>query len=125
MIAATGLALGSACGTAPTELTDPFEVAGMRVTDGPSGLKAGAPKPSRSVTNTDRGQIDLLAVQAVSDVEDYWAGAFDDTFGTAFTPVRQLVSWHAEQRGAAVTFCGQSTSGLVNAEFCPPDSSIG
>ncbi|MGY4867889.1 neutral zinc metallopeptidase [Mycolicibacterium elephantis] len=125
LLSATALLLGSACGPATTELTDPFEVAGMRVTDGPSGLKAGASRPSRTVTNSDGGRIDVLAVQSVSDVEDYWTGVFDDAFGTTFTPVRQLVSWDAEQGGGARSFCGQSTSGLVNAAFCPLDSSIG
>ncbi len=125
LLAAAAVVLVSACGSATTGLSDPFEVAGMRVTDGPSGLKAGAPKPSRTVTDTDGGRIDLLAVQAVSDVEDYWQGTFSDAFGTRFAPVRQLVSWDAERRGTARPFCGQSTSGLVNAAFCPLDSSIG
>jgi hypothetical protein len=30
--------------------------------------------------------IDMLAVQGVSDVEDYWKAAFGDAFGTGFTP---------------------------------------
>nr|WP_306439154.1 hypothetical protein [Mycolicibacterium elephantis] len=64
----------------------------MRVTDGPSGLKAGAPRPSRTVADSDGGRIDVLAVQSVSDVEDYWTDVFDDAFGMSFTPVRRLVS---------------------------------
>jgi predicted metalloprotease len=124
-IAAAAMVLATACGTTTPEFADPFTVAGMRVTDGPSGLRAGAPKPSRTVTNTDGGPIDVLAVQSVSDVEDYWKDAFSDAFGTGFTPVRQLMSWDAERPGTAPSFCGQSTSGLVNAAFCPLDSSIG
>ena len=124
-VAAAAVVLATACGTTTPDRADPFTVAGMRVTDGPSGLRAGAPKPSRTVTNTDGGPIDVLAVQSVSDVEDYWNGAFSDAFGTGFTPVRQLVSWSAKQAGTGPSFCGQSTSGLVNAAFCPLDSSIG
>lgn len=125
LIAAAAVVLASACGMGTTELTDPFEVAGMRVTDGPSGLKAGAPTPSRTVANTDGSRIDVLAAQSVSDVEDYWNGVSSDAFGTAFTPVRRLVSWDANQRGRGPSFCGQSTEGLVNAAFCPLDNSIG
>lgn len=124
-MAAVAVVLATACGTTTSELADPFKVAGMRVTDGPSGLRAGAPKPSRTVINTDGGPIDMLAVQAVSDVEDYWKGTFSDAFGTGFTPARQLVSWDAKRPGTAPAFCGQTTSGLVNAAFCPLDSSIG
>ncbi|KWX20307.1 peptidase [Mycolicibacterium wolinskyi] len=117
--------VASACGTSTPERVDPFTVAGMRVTDGPSGLRAGAPKPSRTVTNSDSGPIDLLAAQSVSDVEEYWKGAFRDAFGTGFTPVRKLVSWDAEKPGSTAPFCGETTSGLVNAAFCPVDSTIG
>jgi predicted metalloprotease len=124
-ITAATVVLATACGTTTSQVADPFKVAGMRVTDGPSGLKAGAPKPTRTVTNTDGGQIDMLAVQAVSDVEDYWKAAFDPTFGTQFTQVRQLLSWDAKSSGSAPSFCGESTSGLVNAAFCPLDRSIG
>ncbi|MDH6247237.1 neutral zinc metallopeptidase [Mycobacterium sp. OTB74] len=124
-MAAVAVVLATACGAVTSKPDDPFKVAGMRVTDGPSGLRAGAPKPSRTVTNTDGGPIDTLAVQAVSDVEDYWKGAFNDTFGKGFTPVRQLVSWDAKRPGAAPSFCRETTSGLVNAAFCPLDGSIG
>jgi predicted metalloprotease len=114
-----------ACGTTAQQAADPFTVAGMHITDGPSGLRAGAPKSSRAVTNSDGGPIDTLAVQSVSDVEDYWKTAFVDAFRSGFTPVRKLLSWDAKRTDSAISFCGEPTSGLVNAAFCPPDSSIG
>nr|WP_231987658.1 neutral zinc metallopeptidase [Mycobacterium sp. 852002-51152_SCH6134967] len=116
--------LGTACGTTTQKPPDAFTVAGMQVADGPSGLRAGAPEPSRTVANTDGGPIDMLALQSVSDVEDYWKGAFTDAFSARFSPVRKLLSWDAD-RPDKTTFCGEATSGLVNAAFCPPDSSIG
>ena len=72
-IAVTAVMLSvGACGTSTApKSADPFMVAGMPATDGPSGLRKDAPKPSRPVTNTDGGAVDLLAVQSVSDVEDY------------------------------------------------------
>jgi hypothetical protein len=44
-MAALAVVLAAACGTTTPDLADPFTVAGMRVTDGPSGLRSGAPKP--------------------------------------------------------------------------------
>lgn len=127
-IAVTTVALSlAACGTTATpKSADPFMVAGMPATDGPSGLRPNAPKPSRTVTNTDGGAIDLLAVQSVSDVEDYWgSGAYRDAFKRNFTPVAKLISWDSRRSSDAVSFCGETTSGLVNAAFCPVDRSIG
>lgn len=125
---AAAVVFATACGTTPQKMPDPFTVAGMRVADGPSGLREGAPPPSRTVTDTDGGATDMLAVQSISDVEDYWKGAFTGTFtaGPAreFTAVRKLLSWDAN-RPDRTRFCGQPTSGLINAAFCPPDSSIG
>ncbi|MGE2720803.1 neutral zinc metallopeptidase [Mycolicibacterium celeriflavum] len=114
-----------ACGTTTQGSADPFAVAGMRVADGPSGLRESAPAPSRRVANTDGGPIDLLAVQSVSDVEDYWKGTFAQALAGEFTPVRKLLSWDANRRDSSTSFCGETTAGLVNAAFCPPDSSIG
>lgn len=124
-LSASTVVLATGCGAVTTDVTDPFDVAGMPVRDGPSGLRADAPKPSRTVTKSDGGAIDVLAAQSVSDVEAYWRGAFGETFGAEFTPVRQLLSWNAKRPGGAASFCGETTSGLVNAAFCPPDSSIG
>nr|WP_194946131.1 neutral zinc metallopeptidase [Mycolicibacterium malmesburyense]CRL76923.1 LpqM protein [Mycolicibacterium malmesburyense] len=114
-----------ACGTTTQGSADPFAVAGMRVADGPSGLRDGAPGPSRKVANTDGGPIDLLAVQSVSDVEDYWKGTFAQALAGEFTPVRKLLSWDANRRDRSTSFCGEGTAGLVNTAFCPPDGSIG
>ncbi|OBA88606.1 peptidase [Mycobacteriaceae bacterium 1482268.1] len=124
-IAVATVTLATACGTTTQKPADPFTVAGMQVADGPSGLRAGAPKPSRTAANTDNGPIDVLAVQSVSDVEDYWKHTFSDTFSKGFNPVRKIVSWDAEDSGSAPSFCGETTSGLVNAAFCPLDSTIG
>ncbi|MGV0788774.1 neutral zinc metallopeptidase [Mycolicibacterium sp. XJ2] len=121
----TAAALATACGATSQKPPDAFTVAGMQVADGPSGLRAGAPPPSRTVTYTDGGPIDMLALQSVSDVEDYWKGAFSRALAGEFTPVRKLLSWDANRRDRSTSFCGETTAGLVNAAFCPPDSSIG
>lgn len=98
-------------------------VAGIPVTQGPSGLRPDAPKPTRTARNSDGGAVDMVALQSVSDIEEYWSQAWGDTLPGRFVPVRQLISW--DSRARAVPFCGESTAGLVNAAFCPVDYSIG
>jgi predicted metalloprotease len=110
-------------GTAVSVFSDPFSVAGMPATDGSSGLRPDAEKPTRRVTNGDGGTIDNLAAGAVSDLEQYWSDAYSEAFEGEFKPVRALISWDAESFGDA--FCGLETYGLVNAAFCKPDQSIG
>ena len=43
---------------------DPFHVAGMPASDGPTGLRPDAEEPTRDVTNGDGGEIDELAAIA-------------------------------------------------------------
>ncbi|MCG7597878.1 neutral zinc metallopeptidase [Mycobacterium sp. PSTR-4-N] len=110
-------------GNAVSVFSDPFSVAGMPATDGPTGLRPNAEGPSRSVDGTDGGEIDNLAASAVSDVEQYWESAYPETFDGGFRPVKELISWDAGDFGG--TFCGEDTFGLVNAAYCYPDRTIG
>lgn len=110
-------------GTAVSVFADPFSVAGMPATDGSSGLRPDAEKPSRKVNNTDGGKADNLAASAVSDLEEFWSNAYSEVFDGEFQPVRALISWDAESFDGK--FCGMDTYGLVNAAFCKPDRTIG
>lgn len=110
-------------GTPVSVFADPFKVAGMQAVDGPTGLRSGVSKPSRDVENTDGGKIDQIAALSVSDVEEYWDGAFSEAFPGAFKPVSTLISWDANDYDG--TFCDDDTHGLVNAAFCPLDNTIG
>jgi predicted metalloprotease len=128
MIAACAVLLLAGCtttlrGNAVSVFDDPFSVAGMRATDGPTGLRDDAAEPTRDVEGTDGGDIDELARQAVSDVEEYWEGVYGETFDDEFTPVEALISWDAN--GFDGEFCGTDTYGLVNAAFCYDDETIG
>ena len=111
-------------GEAVSVFDDPFHVAGMPATDGPTGLRPDAHGPVRDVESTDNGKIDELAANAASDIEEYWSNAYGETFDGQFTPVEALISWDAN--GFDDTpFCGEDTYGLVNAEFCYDDETIG
>ncbi|KAA5832698.1 neutral zinc metallopeptidase [Saccharopolyspora hirsuta] len=99
------------------------EVAGLPVTNGPSGPKPNAPEAPLPVEGTDNGQMDELARNAVADIDEYWTSVFPEAFkGKQFVPVKRLVSYDAGGPGAQV--CGQSTAGVVNAFYCPPDDLI-
>src|SRR6476659_5933487 len=82
-------------GKAVSVFDDPFHVAGLPATDGPTGLRPDAHGSVRDVEGTDNGKIDELAGSAVSDIEEYWSGAYSRTFDGQFTPVKALVSWDA------------------------------
>ncbi|MGC7094714.1 neutral zinc metallopeptidase [Amycolatopsis lurida] len=95
---------------------DPAAVAGLGVTDGPSGPKPGAPPVELTAEGSDGGEIDALAVAAVADVERYWTAQLPETFGQEYVPVFRLVSYDSGEPGGAV--CGTQTEGLVNAFYC-------
>ncbi len=111
-------------GTPVSVFADPFSVAGMPAVNGPSGLRDDAESPSRDVENTDGGQIDELAASAVSDIEEFWAAHYGETFNSEFTPVKELISWDSTDYDD-VDFCGDSVLGLVNAGYCFDDNTIG
>ena len=75
---------------------DPFHVAGMPAIDGPTGLRPDAEEPSRDVTDGDGGEIDELAASSISDIEEFWRGAYGETFDGEFSPVVELISWDAD-----------------------------
>jgi hypothetical protein len=86
---------------------DPFAVAGMGAVDGPTGLRPDAQGPSRAVEGTDGGEIDEIAGQSISDLEEHWDSVYDDTFAGVFNPVSELISWDADDYDGY--FCGEDT----------------
>jgi predicted metalloprotease len=110
-------------GHAVSVFSDPFSVAGMPATDGPTGLRDDAAEPSRDVDGTDGGKIDQLGASAVSDIEDFWKQAFPQSFDGEFKPVDKVVSWDAN--GLDGEFCDGDTFGLINAGYCFDDNTIG
>ena len=104
---------------------DPFKVAGHaghRRPDRPARRTPRSP-PARS-TDTDGGEIDELAAQSVSDIEEFWETAYGETFDGEFTPVKDadLLGLRRLRRRRSAT---SDTYGLVNAGFCDDDNTIG
>jgi predicted metalloprotease len=102
---------------------DPFHVAGMPATDGPSGVRSDAPGPTRDVDGGTSGTDDRLAAQAISDIEEFWQGAYGDPLEGKFQPVTAVFSWDSD--GLNSKFCDDDTVGVVNSAFCPLDNTIG
>ncbi|SHG03759.1 neutral zinc metallopeptidase [Streptoalloteichus hindustanus] len=101
---------------------DPGTVAGLPVTDGPSGPKRGVADSTLPVENADGGEMDKVAVNAVSDVQEYWKERFRSDFRTEFKPISRLLSYDSNGRG--VQICRSSTEGQVNAFYCPLDDAV-
>ncbi|QCQ90599.1 neutral zinc metallopeptidase [Rhodococcus sp. SGAir0479] len=111
-------------GRAVSIYEDPFTVAGLPAQGGPSGPRPGVPDSNRAVVGTDRGAIDTLAANAITDIESYWAGQYPTIFKGTFRPVGTLVSWNPDDP-AAPEFCGFQTRDEVNAGYCTEDDAIG
>jgi predicted metalloprotease len=107
----------------PTTDLDPGTVAGMPVTQGPSGLKPGVATADLPVRGTDHGPMDQLATDALSDITGFWSQALPQDFHKQFQPIRTLVSYDAD--GPSTQVCGgQSSQGVENAFYCPADDSV-
>lgn len=113
-------------GRAVSIYDDPFKVAGLPTTSGPSGPRDSVPDSTLTATNGDGGAMDRLALNAVDDIQTYWRDEFGKEFQGEFKPVGKLLSWSAKSpRTDAVEFCKESTYHLVNAAYCRLDNSIG
>jgi predicted metalloprotease len=110
-------------GNAVSEFADPFRVGGLAAVDGATGLRPDAPGPNREVEGTDDGEMDRIAAQSVSDIEEFWAASYSDTFDGEFHPVTELLSWNAKKFDGE--FCDAPSFLLFNAAYCFLDNSIG
>ncbi|MFD4368056.1 neutral zinc metallopeptidase [Rhodococcus sp. NPDC058521] len=121
---AVGGCASSIAGDAVSIYNNPFRVAGLDATSGPSGARPNVPDAEVAITNTDGGAVDTVVGNAVADIETYWAQHFPEMFHQEFEPVSELVSWDPTDRRGPV-FCGQSTEDLPNAGYCSKDHTIG
>jgi predicted metalloprotease len=104
-------------------LYDPSRVGGLPVTDGPSGPRPNAPKPTGTVENTDGSDLDREVLLAINDIEDFWHQNYRRDLKGQFTPVSNLVSYDSEDRSSPV-LCGDRTYHEVNAFYCESEDLI-
>lgn len=113
-------------GTAVSIYDDPFSVAGLPVTDGPSGPRPGVSRAQLDIDGFEGTEEDLLAADALDDIQKFWRTEYPALFRGAFQPVRTLVSWDANTPpGEGPFFCDEPTHDLANAGYCSLDNSIG
>src|ERR1700731_1786424 len=87
---------------------DPFRVAGLPATDGPSGLRPDAAAPTRHVDDGNGGQKATLAAQAVSDIQQFWDGASRPALGGNSQPAPPRGSG-APTQSSTRQFCDSET----------------
>ncbi|HZQ33348.1 MAG TPA: neutral zinc metallopeptidase [Mycobacterium sp.] len=105
----------------PPPPPNPTQVADKPVTEEPSGLRPGAPGPTRPIDNGDNGDVDKLAALSIADIEQFWTGAYPTWFKGKFNPVTELFSW--DERFKHGKFCGEDTYDVYNAMWCQAEPS--
>ena len=106
----------------PSADVSPTDIAGVPVTQGPSGQRPGVANAHLKVRGYAGTAMDKLAVNAVADLDTYWAKAMPADFGKRFKPVRVLRSF--DSAGPGVRVCGQSGEDMANAFYCPSEDSV-
>ena len=84
---------------------------------GPSGPKAGVAPAEITVRGDSSSTSDTLAKNTIADLYTYYGDNFQQNFGRAFTPAKELISYDSKVRGATV--CGRSLYHEVNASYNP------
>lgn len=97
-------------------------VAGLPVTEGPSGLRPGVSDATLAVQHYANTDVDRLAVDALSDLDAFWVQAMPQDFHRNFTPPKTLISF--DSQGAGVPVCGQNSAGVAGTFYCPADDSV-
>ncbi|MFI6869307.1 metallopeptidase [Nocardia sp. NPDC050406] len=105
---------------------NPFDINGSTSSTGPNGPRPGVPDAPLTAANGDGGPLDTLALNAMSDLEEFWSTEYGANFPGDFAPANGYLSWDASApRAASPDFCGESTFELVNAAYCGRDHWIG
>ncbi|GAA3433214.1 neutral zinc metallopeptidase [Kutzneria kofuensis] len=82
------------------------------------------PDATLPVTNSDHGEMDRLAVNTLSDVDDYWRDQLPKVFGKQFKPASKLTSYDSDGANLRVCAGHENTAGVVNAFYCDLDNSV-
>lgn len=129
--AVAGAALLGGCaattiqGAATVRPIDLTMVAGLPLTDGPSGLRPNTRPADVHVDGAGRDEVDGIARDAVGDLQTFWDATFPVQFHKRFKPVDRFVSWDADAAGRGPEFCDIDTSGVVNAGYCVDANEMG
>ncbi|NNH72392.1 metallopeptidase [Nocardia uniformis] len=113
-------------GLADSTMQNPFEVNGSSSSTGPNGPREGVPDAPLTAVNGDGGPLDTLALNALSDLQKFWATEFNSNFSGSFRTVTGFMSWDSTAaRSEAPEFCRETTFQQINAAYCTGDHIIG
>jgi len=101
-----------------TDGIDTTDAGGLDVgdADGPTGPRKDVEDAKLDVEGGDGSEMDRLAINAVSDLYDYWGEQLPENFDEKFEKIQRLLSY--DSNGEGVEICGASTKGLINAFYC-------
>src|ERR1700749_1436750 len=97
----------------PTNKFTMTQADGLPITAGPRGLRPGVPDAQAAVNGTDDGRLDHLAVDAITDVQDFWGQTIK-----GYRPVAGLNSYDSRTDGRDL--CGSPPARLGNAFYFGP-----
>ncbi|WP_310785247.1 neutral zinc metallopeptidase [Mycobacterium sp. Z3061] len=103
-------------GRAVSGLYDPAAAGGLPVSEGPSGPRSDAPKPTGTVKNTDNGEIDHLAMLALNDIEEFWQNNWPVAAKKPFKAVGTVVSYDSTDPSSPIV-CRSKTYKVINAAY--------
>ncbi|MHA7651340.1 neutral zinc metallopeptidase [Mycobacterium sp. ML4] len=103
-------------GRAVSGLYDPGAAGGLPLSEGPSGPRSDAPKPTGTVKNTDNGEIDHLGLLALNDIEEFWKNNWPDAAKKPFEAVGTVVSYDSTDPSSPVV-CRSKTYKVINAAY--------
>lgn len=103
-------------GRALSVLYDPASVAGLPVSEGPSGPRGDAPKPTGAVKNTNNSDVDHLSLLALNDIEEFWQQNWPDDTKKPFKEVSAFYSYDSTDPQSP-TICKAQTYKNLNAFY--------
>jgi hypothetical protein len=103
----------------PAGTTPSADVAGLPLTDGPSGPRPDVSHAHRDVLGATDEPADVLAIDSIAEVEDFWSQEYPKAFGSEFHPVDRYQSYVAGEGPEDGVLCGLPP--MVNAFYgaCP------
>lgn len=118
MVAQIGGCSGETVAGTPSPMgdIDTTDAGGVPATDGPSGPRDGVEAAPLEVENTDGGEIDRVATDAVADLYDFWHEQLPKHFNEEFEELQRLLSYDSTKD--KIEICGTTTFELVNAFYC-------
>ena len=92
-----------------TDGIDTTDAGGLDVgdADGPTGPRKDVEDAKLDVEGGDGSEMDRLAINAVSDLYDYWGEQLPENFDEKFEKIQRLLSY--DSNGEGVEICGAST----------------